>query len=161
MWKGVVINMKKPKYMEDVMKIIFFTIGFEFICFCVFSYIDVPNPDLFETVKIPSLMDIIFGVVGITFILGGIVLSLISVRKSKKCANILENGIRINGVVEKISLQRHTQLGNQTPYVIQYRYTFRDKEYHRKSFYIWEKPCYEVGDTIVLYVDDFGKSAVS
>ena len=28
-------------------------------------------------------------------------------------------------------------------------------------FYIWEKPCYEVGDTIEVYVDDFGKSAVS
>lgn len=161
MWKGVVINMKKPKHMGEVMKIIFCIVGFEFICFSVFSYIDVPNPDLFETVKLPSLMDIIFGTVGIIFVLVGIVLSLIGGRKNKKYADLLKNGRKINGVVERISLQRHTQFGNQTPYVIQYRYTFRDKEYHCKSFYIWEKPCYEVGDTIEVYVDDFGKSAVS
>ena len=54
----------------------------------------------------------------------------------------------------------YMQYGKQSPYVIQYNYIYQGKEYHHKSCFLWEKPDLAAGDSIMVCVNDSGKSTI-
>ena len=98
--------------------------------------------------------------IGIVFLTASFILGIITARKNKQHSELLANGTRIKGVVEKVYLQKYIQYGKQSPYRIQYIYTYQDNEYHCKSCFIWKRPDLVAGDIIMVYVDELGKSTV-
>ena len=152
--------MKKPKYIEELLKIIFWWLGIVFVCAGILSYIGVLKPKSGSLIQEPAMNGHIFLVIGFVFVVVSFISGVITVKKNKLHSELLADGARIKGVVEKVYLQKYTRHGNQSPYRVQYVYTYQDKVYHHKSCFIWEKPNLMIGDTIMVYVNDFGKSTI-
>ena len=153
--------MKKPKCMEELLKIIFLWIGIMFVLFAILGFFGIMKPKASSMVQEPVLLGLVFGLIGTAFIIVSIVLQLIVAKKDKLHEELLISGRKIEGVVEKVYLQTYTQYGHQSPYIILYSFTYEDQVQHRKSCYLWEKPALAVGDAIMVYVNEFGKSTVS
>lgn len=152
--------MKKPKYMEEMLKIIFLWLGVAFVCMGILAFIGVLKPKASSIVQMPTLLGIIFSGIGLFFAFISIALGVISTKRKNLHSELLASGTKIKGIVEKVYLQSYTQYGNQSPYIIQYVYTYQDKVYHHKSCFIWENPNLVIGDEIMVYVNDFGKSTI-
>ena len=73
---------------------------------------------------------------------------------------LIENGTKVKGLVEKVYLQKYTRYRRQIPYRILYSFTYHDKVYYHKSRLVWEKPDLKKGDLITVYVNNLGKSTV-
>ena len=95
------------------------------------------------------------------FIIVSVIFGRITTKRNKLQADLLANGMKLNGVVEKVYLQRSTQYGKQSPYRIEYTYTYQDKVYHHKSCFIWEKPNLVSGDCIMVYANELGESTLA
>lgn len=152
--------MKKPKYMEELVRMIFFWLAVAFICAGVLSYLGVLKPRPCSAVQVPTLLGIIFTAIGLAIMAVSIILGIVVVKKKKLQTELRECGTRINGVVEKVYLQTYTQYGLKSPYRIQYVFTYQDKVYHHKSCFVWEKPSLKPGDSVMVYTNDFGKSTI-
>lgn len=87
-------------------------------------------------------------------VLGGIVS-----RKKKLHNELLVNGNRINGTVEKVSVEMGVRYAGKTPYIVIYTFNHQGKVYHRESFF-WDKPDVMADDSIVVYINDSGKSTI-
>lgn len=153
--------MKKPRYMEELLKIIFLWLGIMFATFGILGFFGIMKPKASSMVQAPVLLGIIFGLLGIGFIVVSIVLQLIVAKKDKLHKELLISGRKIEGIVEKVYLQTYTQYGHQSPYIILYSFTYEDQIQNQKSYYLWEKPDLVAGDSIKVYVNEFGKSTVS
>ena len=88
-------------------------------------------------------------------VLGGIVS-----RKKKLHNELLVNGNRINGTVEKVSVEMGVRYAGKTPYIVIYTFHHRGKAYHRESCFLWDKPDVMADDSIVVYINDSGKSTI-
>lgn len=152
--------MKKPKYMEELLKIIFLWLGVVFVCVGIICFIGVLNPKESSVVQVSTLLGGIFSLIGMFFIITSVILGAIATEKSKLHCDLLASGTKIKGEVEKVYLQKNTQFGRQSPYRIMYVYTYQDKVCHSKSYFIWEKPKIMTGDSIVIYTNDFGKTTI-
>ena len=152
--------MKKPKYMEELLKIIFLWLGIMFVCMGVLSFIGVLKPKSSSVIQEPILLGIYFSVIGLFFILSSVILGAITTKMNNLHSELLTSGTKIKGVVEKVYLQKYTQYGKQSPYRILYAYAYQDKIYHHKSYFIWEKPNFVTGDSIMVYANEFGKSTI-
>ena len=152
--------MKKPRYMEELLKIIFLWLSIMFGIFGILGLIGIMKPKASSMVQDQILLGIIFSLVGMIFIIVSIILRT-AVRKKDKLHNeLLISGRKIDGVVEKVYLQTYTQYGHQSPYVIMYTFTYGNKTYHHKSYFLWEKPDLMAGDSIMVYVNESGKSTI-
>lgn len=87
-------------------------------------------------------------------------LGIIARKRNKLYSELLTSGTKVKGRVEKVYLQEYTHYGRQSPYRIRYSYSYKDKVYHHKSYFIWEKPHLTSGDTVMICVNDFGKSTI-
>lgn len=155
-----IISMKRPKYMEELLKIICLLLGAAFVCTGILGLIGVEQPKATSLIQDPVLLGISFLIIGLLVIITGIILGVISARKSKLSSELLISGTKVKGVVENVYLQGYTHYGTQSPYRIQYTYSYNGKKYHHKSGFIWEKPNLRSGDTIMVYVNDYGKSNI-
>lgn len=152
--------MKRPKYMEDMLKMIFFWIGAMFLVVSVLMFFRVMKPKESSLVQNQLLLGIIFLATGMLFLITAVCMGIVAMKKNKLHDELLKNGVTVSGIVEKVYLQKSTQYGKQSPYIICYAYTHSDKEYHKKSCYLWVEPRYKIGDAITVYVNDNGKSAI-
>ena len=152
--------MKKPRYMEKLLEIIFFWLGVSFVFFGILSCIGILKPKAGSSIQDPTLMGYFFLAIGAIFAALSLIFRLIDAKKNKLHSELLASGTQVKGTVEKVYLQSYTQYGKQSPYRVQYAYTHQDKTYHRKSCLIWDKPDLENGDTVTVYVDDLGKSTI-
>lgn len=91
---------------------------------------------------------------------GRTVLGLMVSRKKKLHNELLENGTKVNGTVEKVCVEMGVRYGGKAPYTVIYTFSHQGKEYHRESCFLWDKPDVKEHDSIVVYTDDSGKSAV-
>lgn len=146
--------------MEELLKIIFLWLGIMFVFFGILGLIGIMKPKASSMVQNQTLLGIIFSLVGIGFIIVSIVLKVVVNRRGKLHDELLISGRKIDGVVEKVYLQTYTQYGHQSPYVILYTFTYMDKTYHHKSNFLWEKPDLREGDSIMVYVNESGKSTI-
>ena len=153
--------MKKPKYMEELLKIIFLWLGVAFIAVGFFAFIGVMKPKESSHVQNPILMGIIFAGLGFAYIIVSIILSAVVAKRNKLHSELIASGMHIKGIVENVYLQTGTQYGKQSPYRVVYAYSYRDKEYHCKSHFLWQKPNLEIGDSIVVYASADGKAVVN
>ena len=48
----------------------------------------------------------------------------------------------------------------KTPYIVIYTFNHQGKVYHRESCFLWDKPDVMASDSIVVYINDSGKSTI-
>ena len=152
--------MKKPRYMEELLKIIFAWLGFMFICSGILCVLGVMKPSAHSMIQDPTILGGVFSALGMAFILVHFIFNVIANKKSKLYSELISKGIKIQGEVEKVYLQRYVKYGKKFPYRIVYKYRYQGKEYRHKSGLFWEKPDLAAGDRVVVYVNEWGKSAM-
>ena len=152
--------MSKPRYMEELLKIVFLWLGISFTVMGLLCFIGILKPDADSMVQEPTILGIVFSLTGIIFFLVQAVLKAVSSLKSKQYNELLASGTRVEGTVEKVYLQKYTQYGRQSPYRICYTYTFQGKTYHHKSCLLWDKPSCREHDSIEVYTNNSGRSTL-
>lgn len=80
--------------------------------------------------------------------------------KEKSYRELIAEGIKVNGIAEKVYMQRFLRYGKKSPYRILYSYTYRGKVYHHKSHLLWDKAYMKEKDLIAVYINDSEKSAI-
>jgi len=152
--------MGKPKYMEELLSLIFLCIGSVFIVMGILSFAGVLKPSANSMVQVPALLGIVFVSVGMAFLAVKLVLKAVAAGKRKLHAELIAGGLRIDGIVERVYFQKYMQYGNRSPYRIFYSYTCQDKIFHGKSCLIWDKPDLAEGDAIEVYANESGQSTI-
>lgn len=152
--------MRKPRYMEELLKIIFLWLGPAFILLGLLCFAGLLRPQSGSMVQSPTLLGSIFSLLGIVFFIAHLIVKAIAGFKNKRRCQLLEHGTELNGTVEKVYLQKYMRYKNESPYRIVYSYTHQGKLYHHKSGLIWDKPDFAQGDPLTVYADDAGNSAV-
>ena len=152
--------MKKPRYMEELLKIIFAWLGFMFVCSGILCVLGVMKPSAHTMIQDPTILGGVFSALGIAFILVHFIFNVMANKKSNLYSELISKGMKIKGEVERVYLQRYVKYGKKFPYRIVYKYRYQGKEYRHKSGLFWEKPDLAAGDRVVVYVNDWGKSAM-
>ena len=152
--------MRRPRYTEELFKMVFLLLGLTFIFMGLLSYIGVMKPTSDSMVQEPKMMGIVFSLVGIAFLTVQTILKIIASSKKKLHNELLISGTRINGIVENIYRQTDMRYAGESPYRILYTYTWQGKVYHHHSHLLWDIPDFKADDSIVVYVNDSGKSTI-
>lgn len=152
--------MSKPRYMEELLKIIFSWLGAAFIVMGVICFMSILKSKDSPMTQELTILGIVFSLLGIVFFIVQIILIIITSLKNKLHNELLLSGTKIDGTVEKVYLQKYTQYGNKSPYRILYTYTWQGKVYHQKSCLLWDKPNFMEHDSIAIYVNDIGKATI-
>ncbi|MBD5475518.1 MAG: hypothetical protein HDR17_05975 [Lachnospiraceae bacterium] len=152
--------MSKPRYMEELLKIIFSWLSATFIVMGVICFISILKSKVGSMTQELTILGIVFSLLGIAFFIVQIILIIITSLKNKLHNELLLSGTKIEGTVEKVYLQKYTQYGNKSPYRILYTYTWQGKVYHQKSYLLWDKPNFMERDSIAVYANDLGKSTI-
>lgn len=155
------LKMNKPKYTEEMIKIIFLCLGVVFVGEGLFGFMGGLKPKPNSMIQDPFVMASIFFVIGIILIIICIILGQIVKRKDRVYEELIKNGIKISGKVERVYLESNIRYARQSPYRVWYVYSYQGKHFQKKSHFLWEKPNLEVGEVIVVYVNEAGKSAIS
>ena len=143
--------MKKLNYTEDLLRVIFFWIGTFFIVSGVLSFLGILKPAVNSGIQDSDMLGAVFSIIGVLLCIISAVLGIYTTKLDKLHLELIENGTRVKGTVEKVCLQKYTRYRRQTPY---------SKVYYHKSRLVWEKPEFKKGDLITVYVNNFGKSTV-
>ena len=102
----------------------------------------------------------VFSITGVLLCIISAALGIYTAKLDKLHLQLIENGTKVKGLVEKVYLQKYTRYRRQIPYRILYSFTYHDKVYYHKSRLVWEKPDLKKGDLITVYVNNLGKSTV-
>lgn len=154
------INMKKLNYTEDLLRVIFFWIGIFFLVSGVLSFLGISKPAVNSGIQNPDMLGTVFSITGVLLYIISAALGIYTAKLDKLHLQLIENGTKVKGLVEKVYLQKYTRYRRQIPYRILYSFTYHDKVYYHKSRLIWEKPDLKKGDLITVYVNNLGKSTV-
>lgn len=152
--------MKKPKYVQSMLAIIFMCLSIAFICVGVLCYVGLMSVKESSVIQTKELLGLIFSLLGLSFGITAGILKAVTVRKNKLEAELFAGGRRIEGTVECVYLQRNVQFGRHFPYRIIYSYSHMGNVYRRKSCLLWERPELVSGDSITVYADDSGNSII-
>lgn len=152
--------MKKPKYITQMYSFIFFFIGVAFIISGLLVAWGIMSPSKHSAVQDKNTMTLIFCMISLGFFIASSILISISCLIEKKRRELISNGKLVAGTVDDIRYKRWISFGKISPYVIYFSFSFDDKIYHGKSYLVWEKPNFADGDSIEIYVNDFGNSTV-
>ena len=103
---------------------------------------------------------VIFPIVGIAFLVIGIILLYIEFYKQKEREDLIATGIKIYGTVTKVKKLSYIRVGKKTrerknsPYIIYFFYEYSGQRYDGKSQLIWEKPTISVGNIVTVWIDE-------
>ena len=98
--------MKRPKYMEDMLKMIFFWIGAMFLVVSVLMFFRLMKPKESSLVQNQLLLGIIFLATGMLFLITAVCMGIVAMKKNKLHDELLKNGVTVSGIVEKVYLQK-------------------------------------------------------
>lgn len=152
--------MRKPKYMAELLKIVFLWLGIAFVAAGFLCFGGILKPTADSMIQDQTVLGLFFALVGGGFIIAQAVLKAVCSRKDRLRAELLAGGMKVNGTVERVYLQKYTQYGNRSPYRVFYTYTSQGRDYHHKSDLLWEKPDLGENDPIAVYTDGAGRSTV-
>ena len=152
--------MKKPEYLEDLLKTVSLWLAFGFVCFSALCYAGLLRPTSASMIREPSLMGHFFLLIGSIFAAVCFILWRIAARKRRLRSELLQCGTRIPGIIEMVYQKNTVRYDQRSPYVIQYRYTYQDTLHYGKSCFLWEKPKQAPGDAVTVYTDDLGNSTI-
>ena len=154
------INMKKLNYTEDLLRVISFWIGIFFLVSGVLSFLGILKPAVNSGIQNPDMLGTVFSITGVLLCIISAVHRIYTAKLDTLHLQLIENGTKVKGLVEKVYLQKYTRYRRQIPYRILYSLTYHDKVYYHKSRLVWEKPDLKKGDLITVYVNNLGKSTV-
>ena len=60
--------MKKPRYMEELLKIIFAWLGFMFVCSGILCVLGVMKPSAHSMIQDPTILGVVFSALGAVFV---------------------------------------------------------------------------------------------
>ena len=152
--------MDKPSYREELFKRIFLWISTGSIALGLLAFVGVLRPTTYSEVQEPNLPGAGLLAFGIVLLTVQTVLGIIASRKKKLHNELLANGNRINGTVEKVCVEMGVRYAGKTPYIVIYTFHHQGKVYHRESCFLWDKPDVMADDSIVVYINDSGKSTI-
>ena len=110
--------------------------------------------------KVKGILGLFFSVLGVAFLIAQAIFTALASAKKKSYYELISNGIKVNGIVEKVYMQKFLQYGKKSPYRVLYSYTYGGKIYHHKSHLLWDKPYMKETDSIAVYINDSEKSAI-
>ena len=110
--------MNEPRYPEDVFKTIWLWIGIAFIAMGLLNFIIVFMSAVESAGQEPNINGVIILVIGAMFLIAQSVLRGIASRKKKLHNELLANGNRINGTVEKVCVEMGVRYAGKTPYIV-------------------------------------------
>lgn len=143
----------KPKYVKEVVGIFCIYIGEAFIitgCLCFIGVLQQSTE--FVSARDTILLGQICCSAGALFCLIQGILSGIAKIQDKSYLDIISQGNSIEGMVEKVYLQKKIHWGNGSPYRIVCKYDYNGKTYQCESRLLWIKPKYKKGDNIKIYI---------
>ena len=152
--------MKNPKYTEQLYAIIFLSLGCAFIIASLFCFSGILKPTSHAMIQSNRINGIVFFVRGIVFCIMKIILTGLVSKKDRSDRELLLNGIPVMGAVEKVYLQKYLQYGKKSPYRVLYTYNYQGHDFHGKSHLLWEKPQVRESDSITVFVNESGESAI-
>ncbi len=152
--------MKSPKYITDMFAFVLFHLGVMFLLFgglTAFGFMGATESSLIQDRESLAL----------TFaVLGSGMLSLIAVVDYYSCKweslhnELLESGRKITANVDSVKRLSMLKLNRKSPYRVYCTFTHDGVTCQGKSQLIWQKPTLQVGDSVNVYVNDKGQSAV-
>lgn len=152
--------MSEPRYTQDIFKKMFLWMGIGWIVMGLLGFVGVLKPTADSMVQDSKVMGMIFTALGIGFFIAQSVMRIIVSRKKKLHDELIANGTKVNGTVEKVYRQNLVWYGGKYPYIIFYTYTYEGKVYHGESYLFWDIPDVMEHDPIVVYADHSGKSTI-
>ena len=145
--------MNRIKYAEQLYALISMCLGCAFIVFGLLSFIGILQPTSTSIVQSQRNIGIVFSVLGVAFLIAQAIFTALASAKKKSYYELISNGIKVNGIVEKVYMQKFLQYGKKSPYRVLYSYTYGGKIYHHKSHLLWDKPYMKETDSIAVYIN--------
>lgn len=152
--------MNEPRYPEDVFKTIWLWTGIAFIAMGLLNFIIVFMFAAESAGQEPNINGVIILVIGAMFLIAQSVLRGIASRKKKLHNELLANGAKVTGTVEKVCQQNTVRYAGKYPYIIFYTYDYQGKACHGESHLFWDRPAVAEHDSIAVYANDSGKSTI-
>lgn len=155
-------SMSEPRYTEDIFTKMFLWMSIGWIAMGLImgmlGYIGALKPRAGSSgIEMDFILFIVFGII---FFIAQSVQRAIASRKKKLHNELIANGTKVNGTVEKVCLQNLVRYGGKSPYIILYSYTCQGKVYQGESYLFWDIPDVLEHAPIVVYTDNAGKSTI-
>ena len=99
------INMKKLNYTEDLLRVIFFWIGTFFLVSGVLSFLGILKPAVNSGIQNPDMLGTVFSITGVLLCIISAALGIYTAKLDKLHLQLIENGTKVKGLVEKVYLQ--------------------------------------------------------
>lgn len=152
--------MKKPKYISELLSFIFLLLAALFLLFGTLCFFGLFTPSSHSLIQSKSITAILFSALGGAFLLTALVCFSVSRMQNKIRRTLLSEGVRITGKVQRIKHITSVSFGKQSPYRILYSYIKDGHTVYQKSHLLWDKPHFTQEDTINIYIDDSGHTAL-
>ena len=97
--------MKKLNYTEDLLRVIFFLIGTFFLVSGVLSFLGILKPAVNSGIQNPDMLGTVFSITGVLLCIISAALRIYTAKLDKLHLQLIENGTKVKGLVEKVYLQ--------------------------------------------------------
>ena len=97
---------------------------------------------------------LIFGITGIIFLMVGLIIFITSIHRENKGMKLRSTGLKVQGVVTKVTQMKYIKWRKQSPYTIHFYYRRYGFKYEGKSFLLWNRPGIAEGEKIEVYIND-------
>ena len=94
--------MNRIKYAEQLYALISMCLGCAFIVFGLLSFIGILQPTSTSIVQSQRNIGIVFSVLGVAFLIAQAIFTVLASAKRKSYCELISNGIKVNGIVEKV-----------------------------------------------------------
>ena len=95
-------TMNRIKYAEQLYALISMCLGCAFIVFGSLSFIGILQPTSTSIVQSQRNIGIVFSVLGVAFLIAQAIFTVLASAKKKSYYELISNGIKVNGIVEKV-----------------------------------------------------------
>lgn len=106
--------MNRIKYAEQLYALISMCLGCAFIVFGLLSFIGILQPTSTSIVQSQRNIGIVFSVLGVAFLIAQAIFTALASAKKKSYYELISNGIKVNGIVEKVYMQKFLQYGKKS-----------------------------------------------
>ncbi len=152
--------MKKLFTPSNVVAIIFTFIGLPFSVIGVMAMLGHVTMSEESQLQNHMVFGRIFFAIGIVFFVSGITLAVISIFFARRGKKLLETGYIVNGIVTMVEHVTNVRINRCYPYRIHFKYYFEGTEFYGKSSLLWDRPNIAENNSISVYTDGKGNSAV-
>ena len=107
--------MNRIKYAEQLYALISMCLGCAFIVFGLLSFIGILQPTSTSIVQSQRNIGIVFSVLGVAFLIAQAIFTALASAKKKSYYELISNGIKVNGIVEKVIYAEVSTIWEKVP----------------------------------------------